>query len=63
MRGGQLGEWSVHIASSPFKLHMHPLRDLLGTDVSASAGQQILLLCVRARDLRLCSSMWKKYTV
>lgn len=65
-RGG--AEHSFCPASCPFKLCVHPVRICVGMELAhmyrpASAGQQIVLLCIHGKDLSLCSIVCKKYTV
>lgn len=51
----------------PCKLSFQTAYADVGTDLSshgsASAGQQILVLCIHGKVLGLCSGMWKKYAV
>lgn len=62
-------EHSCCLVSSSLKLHMHPGKICVGMELAhiygpASAGQQLILLCMHGKDLSLCSNhVWKVHSV
>lgn len=61
-------EHSYCPVSSSLKLCVHPGEICVGMELAhmdgpASAGQQIIFLCIHGKDLSFCSTIYEKYSV